>query len=213
MRSVVPRLAAALAGVLLSAALPLAGAPPTAQITGLAGSPPGSLAGELLVATPELHDPHFQHTVVYLVRHDPGGAMGVIVNRPIGDVPLAALLERAGLDARGSTGALRLHRGGPVEPTRVFALHSDDYAASGTVPLGEGLALTWQADILRALAAGGGPRRAVFAVGYAGWAPGQLEDEIKAGAWVSVPADLGLLFDDSSDTKWDRAYARHRITL
>ena len=209
MRPILPRLAGVLAGALVSVTLPLAGMPADAQTSGSRGS----LAGQLLVATPELHDPNFRHAVIYLVRHDPDGAMGIIVNRPVGDVPLAALLEQAGLDATGATGTLRLHRGGPVEPTRVFALHSDDYAAAGTLRLDGGLALTWQADILRAVAAGGGPRRAVFAVGYAGWAPGQLDGEIKAGAWVSAPLDSGLLFDDSSDTKWDRAYARQRINL
>jgi len=198
-------LIATLVATLLGGGLAGIGIPASAQAT--------NLSGQLLVATPELRDPHFDRTVIYLLRHDAEGAMGVVVNRPIGEVPLASLLRGSGLDAAGATGTVWLHEGGPVEPTRVLVLHTDDYAASGTTRLGEGLAFTWQVEILRALAAGGGPRRAVFALGYAGWAPGQLEDEIRAGAWVSVPADHELLFDDASATKWERAYARRRISL
>ena len=123
------------------------------------------LAGHLLVASPELHDPHFEHAVVYLVRHDPDGALGLIVNAPLGDVPLAALLDQAGLDSAGAAGAIRLHRGGPVETTRVFVLHTDDYAASDTLRLGGGLAFTSQVAIVQAIAAGTGPRRAILALG------------------------------------------------
>ena len=172
-----------------------------------------SLAGQLLVATPELDDPHFDHTVVYMLRHDGDGAMGLVVNRPLGDVPLAALLDGAGLDSAGAAGTIRLHAGGPVETTRVFVLHTDDYAASGTLRVGRGLAFTWQAEILRALAAGAGPRRAVFTLGYAGWGPGQLEGELRAGHWVSVPPDAGVVFDDADPTKWQRAFDRRRISL
>lgn len=198
-----------LAGILVGG-LALPGADP---LQGQPTSSPGGLTGQLLVATPALRDPNFEHTVVYLVRHDGDGAMGVVVNRPVGEIPLATLLTQSGLDAQGVTGTLTLHRGGPVAPMRVVVLHSDDYQAPGTQRLGGNLALTWQADILRALAAGGGPRRALFAVGHAGWAAGQLEDEIRAGAWVVAPSDPGLLFDERSDTKWERAFRRQRIEL
>ena len=174
---------------------------------------PGNLTGQLLVATEELHDPRFARTVVYMVHHDAGGAMGLIVNRPFKEIPLALLLERLGADGRGVRGAIRLHYGGPVEPERAFVLHTADYTTQGTQVIGGGIALTGQPEILRAIGAGAGPRRALFALGYAGWAPGQLEAELHAGAWVIVPADQALLFDEHHDTKWDRALARRRIDL
>jgi putative transcriptional regulator len=198
-----------LAGVLVGGLTLL----PADPLPGQPRASPGGLTGQLLIATPALRDPNFEQTVVYLVHHDGDGAMGIVVNRPVGEIPLATLLTQSGLDARGVTGTLMLHRGGPVAPTRIVVLHSDDDRAPGTERLSGGLALTWQADILRALAAGGGPRRALFAVGHAGWAAGQLEDEIRAGAWVVAPSDPGLLFDDRSDTKWERAFKRQRIEL
>lgn len=172
-----------------------------------------SLAGQLLVATPELTDPRFIRTVVYMVHHDASGAMGLIVNRPFKEVPLALLLERLGGDNRGVRGAIRLHYGGPVEPERAFMLHSTDYATEGTQVIENGIALTGQPEILRAIGTGTGPRQRLFALGYAGWAPGQLEGEIRTGAWVTVPAEAGLVFDDKYDTKWDRAMARRKIDL
>ena len=195
----------ALAALVLGVGLPAAPPAPRAQSA--------SLAGQLLVATPDLHDSHFQQAVVYMLRHDESGAMGLVVNQPLGDVPLARLLDQAGMDSAGAAGSIHLHVGGPVETARVFVLHTDDYAAPGTLRVGGGLALTWQAEILRALTAGAGPRRAVFALGYAGWGPGQLEGELRAGDWVSVPADEGIVFDDADATKWTRAFARRKISL
>jgi putative transcriptional regulator len=202
---------------------PLSGAGATVGVVALTAallapaSPPrghaGSLVGQLLVAMPELDDPNFAHTVVYMLRHDADGAMGLVVNRPLGDIPLATLLEETGGASAGATGTVRLHAGGPVEPAQLFVLHTDDYTAVGTLHVGPGLALTRQPDILRALAARAGPRRAVFALGYAGWGPGQLEGELSAGAWVSAASDEGILFDGADDTKWDRAFARRRISL
>ena len=173
----------------------------------------GNLAGQLLVATNELRDPRFVRTVVFMVRHDAGGAMGLVVNRPVGEVPLADLLNRLGIEGRGVGGEIRLHYGGPVEPNRGFVLHTADYAVAGTQVIQNGIALTLQPEILHAIGAGTGPRRSLFTLGYAGWAPGQLEAEIAAGAWITVPADAGLVFDERSDKKWERAMARRTIEL
>ncbi len=193
-------------GVILLAGGLLAGTPgPEAEL--------GSLAGQLLVATPDLHDPHFDHAVVYLLRHDASGAMGLVVNDPLGDVPLTTLLQQAGLDPAGAVGTVHLRAGGPVERTRVFVLHTGDYAAPDTLRVAGGLSMTWQVDILRALAAGTGPRRALFVLGYAGWGPGQLEAELRAGAWVLAAGEDDLVFDRADETKWDRAFARRRISL
>ena len=139
--------------------------------------------------------------------------MGLIVNRPLGDLPMAVLLQQAGLPGEGAKGLVRLHVGGPVEPTRVSVLHTDDYAGPDTVKVGSGVAITTDSSILQAITKGKGPRRTRFTVGFAGWAPGQLEAEMRAGYWIAVPSDAGILFDDAYDTKWDRAMAKRKISL
>ena len=176
-------------------------------------APAASLSGQLLVALPSLSDPRFTRTVIYMVKHDAAGATGLIINRPIGDVPIAVLLKQTGLPAAGATGSIKLHVGGPVEPTRISVLHSDDYKGPETTLLAGGIAVTSQPDILEAIAAGKGPRRAHFNVGFAGWGPGQLEAEIRDGSWVTVPSDSAILFDEAYETKWDRAMAKRRISL
>jgi putative transcriptional regulator len=178
-----------------------------------APAPSASLAGQLLVALPELEDPRFTRTVIYMVKHDGRGATGLILNRPLGDIPIAVLLKQAGLPDPGAKGSVKLHVGGPVEPTRLSVLHSDDYKGPETTELAGGIAVSSQPEILQAIAAGKGPRRTHFNVGYAGWAPGQLEGEIRDGYWVTVPADSAILFDDAYETKWDRAMAKRRINL
>ena len=166
------------------------------------------------MATPELEDPRFTRTVIYMVRHDArSGAMGLVVNRQLGEVPMAVLLRQSGLPGEGAKGSVRLHVGGPVEATRIFVLHTDDYAGPDTVKVGNGVAITSEPSILKSIAEGKGPRRARFTLGYAGWAPGQLEAEMKAGYWVVVPSDDAILFDDAYETKWDRAMAKRRINL
>ena len=172
-----------------------------------------SLAGQFLVATEGMQDPRFARTVVYVVRHDADGAFGLVVNRPGPEVRLAPLLKQFGLDDRGVGGRIRLHYGGPVEPGRGLVLHSAEYAVAGTERLAGDVALTSQPTVLADIARGTGPRRYRFTEGYAGWRGGQLEDEIDAGAWITVPADSDILFDDDYATKWDRATARRRFSI
>jgi putative transcriptional regulator len=175
-----------------------------------------SLAGQFLVATDTLRDPRFARTVIYMVRHDATGAMGLVVNRPVRDMPLAPLLRKFGLDERGITGSVRAHYGGPVEIGQGFILHTAEYTTQGTERVAGDIAMTPAPGVLTALsdiARGAGPRKSLFAVGYAGWAPGQLEGEIEQGTWITVPADEALLFDEDSARKWDRAMARRRITI
>ena len=173
-----------------------------------------SLVGRLLVATPELQDPNFRETVVYLVNHDQAGAMGLVINRVLGTGQLDRMLEGLGLPSNGATDLeLRVHYGGPVEPTRAFMLHSPDYRAEDTVVLSEMTALTLSPGILEDMAAGKGPKRSLFALGYAGWGPEQLEGELAAGAWVVVEPDADLLFDEHPETKWQRAFDRRGIDL
>jgi putative transcriptional regulator len=200
----------AVAGFLAMAAL-RTGAGPSSHPVALAQS--GSLAGQLLVATEELKDPRFVRSVVYMVHHDANGAMGFIVNRPIGEAPLAELLKRLGMESKGVTGEIRVHFGGPVEPALGFVLHTAEFKIPGTRVVKDGIAMTTQPEIFRAIGTGAGPRRILFALGYAGWAPGQLEGEIKAGAWAIVPADEALVFDQNYEKKWERAMARRTIQL
>ena len=171
------------------------------------------LTGQFLVATEQIGGPPFARAVIYMILHDSGGAMGLIVNRPVGEVPLARVLDTLGRDATGVNGNLRVHYGGPVSPARAFVLHTSDYAGPNTQAISDGIALTTDDGILDAIAHGRGPVRSLFAFGYAGWAPGQLEDEIRRGSWITVPADQPLLFSEDYDRKWERATARQKIQL
>ncbi len=172
-----------------------------------------SSAGQLLVATRSMPDSRFARTVIYMVRHDETGAMGLVVNRPMGEVPLASLLEGLGVDADDAEGTIRIHYGGPVEYTQGFVLHSPDYVVEGTLVVDGGLALTAKADIVRDIATGEGPRQSLVVFGYAGWSPGQLEAEMARDDWITVPADEALVFDDEYEDKWRRAMARRSIDL
>jgi putative transcriptional regulator len=211
-------LAVLLLGVLagLARAGPAPASPATAGLPRATAAADQSLTGQLLVATDTLRDPRFARTVIYMVRHDATGAMGLVVNRPVRDMPLAPLLRKFGLDDRGVTGSVRAHYGGPVELGQGFILHTAEYATPGTERVAGDVAMTPQPGVLNALsdiARGAGPRKSLFAVGYAGWAPGQLEAEIEQGAWITVPADEALLFDEDATRKWDRAMARRRLTI
>ena len=173
-----------------------------------------SLAGRMLVATPDLEDPNFRHTVVYMIRHDDDGAMGLVINRVLGSGPLGKLLEGLGIDAGSEADVeVQVHYGGPVGADQIFMLHTPDYRSDGTTVVSDLAALTVTPGILRDIAAGNGPRRSLLTLGYAGWAPHQLEDELAVGAWVVVEADETLLFDDQNDTKWQRAFDRRGIEL
>jgi putative transcriptional regulator len=209
-RSRLARLATACAALLCALA---PGSTGIEAARGQAPRPAAWLGGQLLVATPQLQDPRFVRTVVYLVRHDASGAMGLIVNRRVGEMPLAELMAKLGLDGTGASGAMRIHYGGPVETGRGFVLHTPEYSSQGTLVVPGGLAVTFEPGVLRAIADGHGPRRTLFALGYSGWAPGQLENEIGRGDWLTVPSDEALVFDEDSEKKWERATARQRINL
>ena len=172
-----------------------------------------SLAGELLVASPEMRDPRFARTVIFMVSHDAGGAQGFVVNRPLGEILLARLLAQMRMDGSSASGTVRLHGGGPVESLRIFALHTSDYTSAHSTVVKDGVSVTSDPAILLAVAAGKGPRRLRLVLGYAGWAPGQLEAEMEAGAWIRAAADESLLFDEDYDKKWDKAQARQKIDL
>ncbi len=177
------------------------------------GPAPGPLTGKLLVATASMGDPRFKKTVIYIVQHDTKGAMGLIINRVIGKLPLAKLLAGFGKEPEGIGGEIDIHYGGPVQRRLGFVLHTPDYLQKGTTVVNGEVALTRDLDILRAISAGNGPTRSLFAFGYAGWAPRQLEGEIARQDWVTVPGDAKFVFDGKLETKWRRAMDRHGVDL
>jgi putative transcriptional regulator len=177
-------------------------------------APGPSLAGRLLVAAPGIRDGRFAETVIYLVRHDASGAMGLVLNKPLGDIPLAALGEQLGHAPGAIRGTIRAFWGGPVDPGRAFMLHTPDFKTEGTLVVHGRFALSGDPKILEAIASGTGPRRSLLALGYAGWGPGQLEREMmEADGWVTAAADESLLFDEDHAGKWRRALARRRLDL
>ena len=165
-----------------------------------------SLTGQLLIAMPQMQDPRFSRSVVFMCAHSNEGAMGLVVNKTVEQPSMAELVKQLGVEGPGFARA-RVHFGGPVEAGRGFVLHSTDYTEQGTLVVG-GVGLTATIDILRAIGRGEGPQRRFFALGYAGWGPGQLDAEIQANGWLTVPADDAILFDDGNDDKWKRAIAK-----
>lgn len=197
-----------LIGVLLCFA-PVAAAAETAASAGL------SLSGRLLVAAPSLSDPNFARSIIYLFKHDADGAVGVIINKTLGGGPLAALLKGFGYDGVEDDRDVKLHFGGPVQTDSAFVLHTSDFDNETTRRVSGGFSMTATRSILEAIAKGIGPRRALIALGYAGWGSGQLEGEIERGDWLNAPADEATVFDDgeNADSRWKRAHAAAGLTF
>ena len=167
----------------------------------------GTLAGQLLIAMPSMEDPRFTRSVIYVCAHTSDGAMGLVINRLFGAVSFGDLLQQLGIETQIDTSDMHVHFGGPVESGRGFVLHSTDFVREGTMKVDEQLALTGTLDILRAIAERRGPSRSLFALGYAGWGPGQLDAEMQANGWLHVPAAPELVFDPDLNSKWERALA------
>jgi putative transcriptional regulator len=170
------------------------------------GDPP---AGQLLVASAQIDDPRFYHTVILLLRHDTDGAFGIIINHPVGEKTIRSLLESAGADDKTVAGSIEVLSGGPVEPQSGFVVHSAEYRRDGTMAVDDEVAMTGSTEVLRDIGHHQGPKRCFFAFGYAGWGAGQLEDEIARQDWFTAPADATLVFDGQQrGTLWQRALAR-----
>jgi putative transcriptional regulator len=173
-----------------------------------------SLAGQLLVAMPQMEDPRFARSVVYVCAHSgDAGAMGLVINKVLGSLTMAELFAQLEITLAGPARERRVHFGGPVEPGRGFVLHTDDYREEATLPVAGNIAVTATLDILRAIGTGGGPRHSLFALGYAGWGPGQLDAEIQANGWLWVAADEAIVFDTDHDGKWARALDKLGVNL
>lgn len=184
----------------------------------LAGNPPvtGSplyFSGQLLVASPEIRDPRFRKSVIYMVRHNAEGAHGIIINKIIGKRPIAIVMQGFGMDSQGAAGTLNLHFGGPVNPKGAFFLHSSDYKAAKSRLVGGAISFTTDIGILRAIAQGNSPRRVLLALGYAGWGPGQLGDEVARGDWSLAKATEGLVFGDGRGDVWERVIDSSQVPL
>jgi putative transcriptional regulator len=169
-------------------------------------APASSLAGRFLIAMPHMGDKRFARTVVFLCAHGQEGAMGLVVNKVADNISFDDLLEQLGITETTIT-ALPVHNGGPVETGRGFVLHSRDYFKEGSIKVTETVAMTATVDILRSIAGGGGPRKRLLALGYAGWAQGQLESEIQDNGWLIADADDDILFSFDLEQKWTRAMA------
>jgi putative transcriptional regulator len=186
----------------------LAAAPPTVP-----APVPASLAGQLLVAAPSMGDPRFRETVIFMIRHNKDGAYGIVVNRPIGERPLAGLLQMLGEKETAVAGTVRLFAGGPVQPELGFVLHSTDYREATTLDVTAGVAMTSSRDILRDIGHGKGPRQSLVAFGYAGWGPGQLEGELARRDWVLAAGEPRLIFEEDRDKVWETAFSQRMQDL
>jgi putative transcriptional regulator len=175
------------------------------------------LDGQLLVAMPLMSDTRFARSVIYMCAHSEEGAMGLIINQTAPNFSFPDLLKRLdivpggrhGVDHADFLSAMPIHVGGPVETGRGFVLHSSDYFVSeSTLSIDQDICLTATLDILKAIADGRGPSRAILALGYAGWSPGQLEDEIQANGWLHCPPDPDIIFSSNHSEKYHRALAK-----
>lgn len=175
--------------------------------TGSPGEPDqaGYLTGQLLIAMPQMQDPRFARSVIYMCAHTGDGAMGLVLNKVIDSVSFPDLLDQLEITPSSETEGIRVHFGGPVETGRGFVLHSTDYHDEATMVIGDEMGLTADLDIVKAIADGSGPERRILALGYAGWGPGQLDEEIQENGWLSLPADRELVFGGAPSTKWEQA--------
>jgi len=181
----------------------------------------GFLDGQMLIAMPAMSDERFARTVIYVCAHSQEGAMGIVVNQPAQNIKFPDLLvqlevipasERIQLPTAASD--VRVLKGGPVETGRGFVLHSADFfIENSTLPIDEGVCLTATLDILKAIARGTGPHEAILALGYAGWAPRQLEQEIQQNGWLHCAADQELIFGKDIEHKYERALRKLGIDL
>ena len=181
----------------------------------------GYLDGQMLIAMPAMSDERFSRSLIYVCAHSSEGAMGIVVNHPAPNINFSDLLVKLNvipsadvIQLPGRAGVVKVMRGGPVETERGFVLHSADFFIdNSTLPIDNGICLTATIDILKAIARGDGPLSAILALGYAGWAPGQLENEIQGNGWLHCAADSELIFGTDVGAKYDKAMKKIGIDL
>ena len=165
-----------------------------------------NLTGKLLISMPSLQDERFYKTVIYMCAHSSDGAMGIIINKKIDYDLYPDLLQQLGIDKPLENKKLYIRYGGPVESGRGFVLHSDEVIQKETLSIGKGVALTSTSEFFEDLSKGKGPEKSILALGYAGWGPGQIENEILSNSWMTLSADSSFLFDEEVTNKWNNAY-------
>ena len=195
----------AAAAIVLSAGVLHAALPTDSDTSGRT-----SFAGQLLIAAPALQGSPFERTVIVMAQHSREGAMGIVINRPLGERPIADLLQTFGIDATGIKDSVRVFLGGPVGREVGFVVHSADYHLTNTIDIDGKIAFTAAPDVLRDIGHGKGPGKSLVAFGYAGWGPSQLDDEIARGDWYNVTEDPALVFDDDRANVWADAMARRK---
>lgn len=173
----------------------------------------GSLVGQLLIASPTIQDPRFDHAVILVVRHNQDGAMGIVINMPMEERSLASILELLGEQDTKVAGKVQLFAGGPVQPELGFVIHSSDYRELGTIDVNEWVLMTSNSRILRDIGNNKGPKKSLIAFGYAGWAAHQLDDELRRRVWFTTPADVNLIFEEDREKLWNSAYQRRSQDL
>ncbi|SMF61067.1 putative transcriptional regulator [Alteromonadaceae bacterium Bs31] len=162
---------------------------------------PESLRDHFLIAMPGLTDPIFSRSVTYICDHSDQGAMGIVINQPL-ELKLGDVFEQLSIEYQSKLGNYPVLAGGPVNMQRGFVLHRDEGSWESTLRITSEISLTASRDIVTAIAQQQGPKHAQFALGYAGWSPGQLEDEISANSWLIVPAETSIIFDTPIEQRW-----------
>ncbi len=175
-------------------------------------SEPHFLTGRFLLAMPGLDESFFGRSVIFVCNHDQEGAMGIVVNKPFDALDFEGLLDQLDIETEAPP-ELPIHEGGPVEPGRGFVLHSADYVQDSTLSINESHGVTATVDVLRAIVEGDGPKDHLLALGYAGWGPGQLEQEIQENSWMIADGCDEILFYTDFQEKWPRAMAMLGIDL
>jgi putative transcriptional regulator len=172
------------------------------------------LEGKLLIAMPGMPDPRFERSVIFMCAHSASGAVGIIVNKPFEGLAFRELMAKLNIKVTSNRPGGPILYGGPVETGRGFVVHSGEFSVGeSTMPVTDQVSLTGSIDILAAIAEGRGPERSIFALGHAGWGPGQIEHELSGNGWIHCDIDEHILFDDNHDTKWSAALAKLGIDI
>jgi putative transcriptional regulator len=170
---------------------------------------PSSLAGSLLISMPQMPDPRFHRAVIFMISHDSEGAMGIVINHQVLNMTLGSMLKQFDIEMSPlAPQNLPVFSGGPVEMGRGFLLHTTAFQTEDTLIIDDMFGISGTLDALKDVADGKGPQDLIFALGYAGWGPNQLEEELKENAWLTLKADYDLVFASHADNKWERALWR-----
>lgn len=171
------------------------------------------LEGQMLIAMPGMEDPRFKRALIYICAHSRHGAMGLVVNKAMTNITFPDLLEQLGVEGDAPPTDIEVFFGGPVEQSRGFVLHTADYAQESSLVVNDEYTLSASLDVLKAIADGRGPKKCLMALGYSGWAPGQLETELQANGWLHVPADQDLVFGIDCESKWIDAVTKLGVDI